>query len=180
MRNHHHRHISQLERVIRCRRNAVVGIAFGLAGSSFGVCLVLFPSLIFADHANEVVLGILVFLCGYAATLTGCGYWAKAKGWSEAIVLIGLMPLAVFFIPFVRLLVLAAPGLLSASMVMMPLVLVVVVMVLPDKSGVSRRRPSWEREQTDSLGSVTAGGASAGNRLQAGATAGVRGKAADD
>jgi len=37
---------------------------------------------------------------------------------------------------------LAAPQLLSVGMVMMPLILLVVMLVLPDKSGVSRRR-NW-------------------------------------
>ena len=149
MKSHRHRHTTHLERIIRYRKNALLGILFGVAGIATGVSLVLFRNGIFLDHANEAVLGILVFLCGYSATLVGCGYWLKAKAWNEAIVFIGLMPVGVLVIPFVRLIVLAAPGMLPVGMVMMPIVLIVVVLVLPDKSGVSNKRPVWEREGDD-------------------------------
>ena len=48
--------------------------------------------------------------------------------------------LAVLFIPFVRLIFVAAPALLAVAMVMMPLILIVVVLVLPDKSGFGKRK----------------------------------------
>jgi hypothetical protein len=144
---HSHRYGSNLERIIRCRRNALLGICFGLGGIALGVCLVIFYCGIFLQHANEVVLGIFVFLCGYCAVLAGCWWWLKAKEWNEAIVFIGLMPLAILCIPFVRLILLAAPAILPVGMVMMPLILIVVVWVLPDKSEASIPRPWWERNR---------------------------------
>jgi hypothetical protein len=144
---HRHRPRSNLERIIGYRRNAILGIVFGVAGIALGVCLVIFYFGIFSDHTNEVVLGIFVFLCGYCAVLAGCWWWLKAKACNEALVFIGLMPLAIVFIPFVRLILLAAPGMLPVGMVMMPLILVVVVLVLPDKSGASSPKAWWERNQ---------------------------------
>lgn len=132
---------SPYARIARYRRNAILGVYFGLAGIALGVLLVLFRLGMFHDRANETALGIFIFVCGYIALVSGCGWWLKAKGWTEAIVFIAFMPLVILFIPFVRLIVFAAIGLLAAAMVMAPLILVVVVFALPDKSGMSRRRP---------------------------------------
>jgi hypothetical protein len=135
---------SPIERIMRYRKKALVGVYFGVIGIGAGVVLSLFRVGIFEDHANEVVLGIFVFLAGFCGVMAGCSAWLKAKGWNEAIVFIGVMPLAVMFVPFVRILVLAS-GILPVAMVMMPIILVVVVLVLPDKSGVSRRRSAPAR-----------------------------------
>jgi hypothetical protein len=134
------RHGSNTDRIVLCRRNAVVGIVFGLVGIAAGVLLVMFRFGIFADHANEVTLGIFVFLFGYGGVITGCWWWLKAKDWVDAIVFIGLLPLGIMCIPFVRLIFVAVPALLPVSMVMMPIILVVVVSVLPDKSGWTGRK----------------------------------------
>jgi len=120
------------------RRNALLGIYFGLPGIFLGALFVIFRWGIFSDHANEVVLGMFVFLAGYAGIIAGCGYWLKAKEWNEAVVIIGLLPLGILFIPFVRLLLFADPLLLPVGMFMMALILIVVVFALPDKSGVGR------------------------------------------
>lgn len=138
-RRHSHESGSPLERVMRHRRRAVVGVYFGVIGILVGVFLSLVRVGLFADHANEVVVGIFVFLGGFCGVMIGCSAWLKAKGWNEAIVFIGVMPLAVLFVPFVRIIVLTT-GILPVAMVLMPLSLVVVVFVLPDRSGVSRRR----------------------------------------
>jgi hypothetical protein len=131
-----------LERTITFRRKALVGNCFGLAGILLGAFLVVFRCGIFLDHANEVVLGLFVFFAGYAGIITGCAYWLKAKQWNEAIVVIGLAPLAIAFVPFVRLLLFANLDLLPVGMFMTSLILVVVVFALPDKSGVGRRTHS--------------------------------------
>jgi len=131
---------SRLDRPVRLRRNAAIGIMSGLGGIAAGVLLVLFRFGIFADHADESALGIFVFVGGYLGVLAGCRWWLKAKEWNDAVVFIGLMPLAILFVPFVRLIFVAAPALLPTSMVMMPLILIVVVFVLPDKSGWTGRR----------------------------------------
>jgi hypothetical protein len=138
-------HVSPLERVVRYRRRALVGIYFGLGGIIAGALLVIFRFGIFNDHANEMVLGIMIFFCGYCAVIAGCGSWLKAKGWNDAIAFIGVMPLGVLCIPFVRLIFVAAPMLLPVGMIFMPLVLFVVVLVLPDKSGLKRSKGRLSR-----------------------------------
>jgi hypothetical protein len=137
-RRHRYSHKSHLERIIIYRRNALLGIYFGLPGIFLGALLVIFRWGIFRDHANEVVLGMFVFLGGYAGIIGGCAYWLKAKEWNEALVIIGLLPLAILFVPFVRLLLFADLLLLPVGMFMMSLILIVVVFALPDKSGVGR------------------------------------------
>ena len=100
-----------------------------------------------ATPKDEITLAIFIFIGSYCAVIAGCYWWVKAKAWNDAVVFIGLMPLTIFLIPYVRLLVFAVPQVMMAAMVMMPLILVVVVAVLPDKSGLSRRRASWERRR---------------------------------
>ena len=58
----------------------------------------------------------------------------------EAVIFIGLMPLAVLVIPYVRLIYRFVPLLLPAMMVLMPILLIGVVASLPDKSGLPKRR----------------------------------------
>jgi MFS family permease len=146
----HRLHIgeSSVGRVTRFRRNAVVAIYFGVVGIFAGVLLVLFRFGIFADHENESILGIAVFVCGYCSVIAGCGYWLKAKSWPEALVSVGMMPLIILFIPFVRLIFFFVPALLPIAMVVMPLILIVVTAVLPDRSGVSRQKPYWARSRS--------------------------------
>jgi Na+/melibiose symporter-like transporter len=130
---------SPVERIVRHRRKALVCVYFGIIGIAAALVLSLFRVGFFEDHANEVVLGIFIFAGAFCSVIAGCSAWLKAKGWNEAIAFIGVMPLAVLFVPFVRIIVLAS-GILPVAMVMMPIILVVVVLVLPDKSGLSRRR----------------------------------------
>jgi hypothetical protein len=136
---------SRIERRVRYMRNALLGIYFGVPTILFSVLLAMFRLGIFEHHSDEVSLAIFVFLGGYCAVVYGCYWWLRAKRWSEGVLLIAFMPLTIFFIPFVRLLMLQALGLLAAAMVMAPLILVVVVAALPDKSGHSRQRAPWER-----------------------------------
>jgi hypothetical protein len=131
---------SSLERRSHYRRNAFLGNYFGVSGILAGVFLVIFRTPLFMDHDNQVLLGLPVFLAGYVGVIAACRLWLKSKSWNDAIVFIALMPLGVLLIPYVRLIYLAAPMLLPAGMVMMPLILIVVVMVLPNKSGASRSR----------------------------------------
>jgi hypothetical protein len=147
-RRRRHSHKSHLERIIIFRRNALLGIYFGLPGIFLGALFVIFRWGIFSDHANEVVLGMFVFLAGYVGIIVGCGYWLKAKEWNEALVIIGLLPLAILFVPFVRLLLFADLLLLPVGMFMMALILIVVVFTLPDKSGVGRSMKHWHRSRS--------------------------------
>jgi hypothetical protein len=138
------RYVSSLERVVRYRRNALVGIYFGLPGILLAIFLVVFRVGIFSTHESEIVLGMFVFMAADFAVLAGCYYWLKAKGQNEALVFIGVMPVGVMFIPFVRIILfrlfLANPPLLVVPMVMLPLILVVVVLTLPNRLGASNRR----------------------------------------
>ena len=144
---HRHRHTSSIERVTRYKRNALLGLYFGAPGILLSVMLTLYHVGIFAEHSNEMILAIFIFLASYCAAVSGCYWWVKAKAWPEAVTFIAFMPLTVFLIPFVRLIVLANPYLLMTSMVIMPFILFIVVAVLPDKSGTSRRRASWEQRR---------------------------------
>jgi hypothetical protein len=136
------------ERRVRYKRNALLGVYFGVPTILFSVVLAIFRMGIFEEHSEETSLAIFIYLAGYAAVIWGCYWWLRAKNWSEAVLIIAFMPLIVFFIPFVRLLVLKVLGLLVAAMVMSPLILVVVVAALPDKSGHNRSRAPWERRRS--------------------------------
>jgi hypothetical protein len=146
---HRHRHDSPIERATRYKRNALPGLYFGVPGILLSILLTLFHVGVFADHENEQVLAIFVFLGSYCALISGCYWWVKAKAWHDAVVFIAFMPLTVFLVPFVRLFVLANPQLLIATMIMMSFVLIAVVAVLPDKSGTNRRRARapWEHRR---------------------------------
>lgn len=144
--HHSRRSSSPIERTVRYRRNALVGNYFGLAGIVAGLLLVVVDWGMFRDHDDEASLGLFVFLAGYCGLISGCWWWLKAKSWNETVVLIGLLPVVILFIPYVRLMFVAIPELLPVMMVMMPLILFVVVLVLPDHSGPPRRRSSWEHD----------------------------------
>ena len=136
---------SGIARVVRYRRNALLGNVLGVVGIFLGLSVVLLPPGLLADLDNEVVVGIFIFMAGYMGVITGCWWWVRAKDWVDAVVFIGLLPLAMFFVPFVRLIFVANPDLLAVPMIMMPLILLVVVWALPDKSGFARRRASRRR-----------------------------------
>jgi hypothetical protein len=131
---------SPIERKVRYKRNALLGVYFGLAGIVASVALTVMDWGLFRDHDDEISLAIFVFLGGYTGVIVGCGYWLKAKRWNEALVCIGFLPLIIMFIPFVRLIFIASPYVLPVAMLMMPLILVVVVFALPDQSTSTRRR----------------------------------------
>jgi hypothetical protein len=140
--------LSTVERTMRARSKALLWNYLGLLGVAAAVLLALFRWHIFSDHANEIILAMFVFCAGYCAVICGCWWWLRAKSWSEAVIVIGLWPLVPLLIPFVRLIFLrvllgTSPLLLLALMVLTPAMLLVVVSVLPDKSGVGRKRRSW-------------------------------------
>jgi hypothetical protein len=146
VKSHPHRYSSHLERVIHHRRNALLWIAFGLGGVVAGILLVVFPSGIFTDRRNEMALAILVFCCGYGGVIVGCWWWLKAKHWYEDLVFMGLLPLGLLFARFVRLFLLTNPQVLISGMILMPFILIVVVMMSPDKSEAAQKRPLWDRD----------------------------------
>jgi len=105
---------------------------------------VFIPLGLFQSWDNAKVAGIFVFLPSYAAIINGCWWWVKAKNWPDAVVFIGLMPLVPLVIPYVRILYLTT-GILPLMMVLMPILLIGVVAVLPDKSGMPKRK-HWDRD----------------------------------
>jgi hypothetical protein len=131
---------SQIGRIVRFRRNALVANALGVFGILLALSIIFVPIGFFASRDNACVTAIFIFIPSYAAILNGCWSWVRAKNWPGGVIFIGLMPLALPFIPYVRLIYRVAPLLLPASMVMMPIVLIVVVAGLPDKSGMSKRK----------------------------------------
>jgi len=133
---------SALEHNVRCRRNALVGIYFGVPAILASVAMEVIYFGIFAKFADQQVLGVFIFVAGYVAVISGCWWWLKAKGWNEGVVMIGVAPILILFIPFVRLIFLATPALLVTAMVMAPLVLIVVVLTLPDKNNNRHRHSS--------------------------------------
>jgi hypothetical protein len=150
--NHKSSRGSSFERTIRYRRKAIVRIYFGLFGILAGVLLVVLRIGLSSTHVNEVILGIFTFIAGYLGVISGCACWLKAKEGNEGIVFIGFMPLAIIFIPFVRLLLFAVPGLLALAMAVAPLILIVVVFCLPDRSGFKQRRR--ERQRIEDLAEI--------------------------
>jgi hypothetical protein len=146
---HRHRWLSQspIERVTQYKRNALLGLYFGVPGILLSILLTLFHVGIFADHANEMILAIFIFLGSYGAVISGCYWWVKAKAWPDLVVTIAFMPLTLLLVPFVRLIVLENPQLLLAAMLMMSFILIVVVALLPNKSKNGRRRASYEHRR---------------------------------
>jgi len=129
--------------VIRARRNALVGNFFGMAGILFSIALAVFRWGIFERHSEEVALAIFVFIVSYCSVLAGCWWWLQAKFCPEPLMLVGVAPLIIACIPFVRLIYLASPMILPAAMVMAPAILLTVVAVLRDKSCVGRKPRTW-------------------------------------
>jgi hypothetical protein len=135
---------SSIERVVRCRRNAILGNSFGAFGILVAMSLVLFPLGISEDDSNEIAIALMIFLAGYAGVIVGCFWWARAKGWPDGIVFIALMPLVPFLVPYVRIILIqivaANPDFILIPMIMAPIVLLVIMFVLPDKSGIPKRK----------------------------------------
>jgi len=135
---------SYISRVVRYRRNALVANVLGVAGVLLSLFFVFVRTGLFEDHQNDQVVGIFIFVPSYIAILYGCWWWVKAKNWPDVIIFIGLMPLAPLVIRYVRILYIQS-GLLPLMMVLMPILLIGVVAVLPDKSGIPKRK-RWDRK----------------------------------
>lgn len=136
---------SPIARNVRYRRNALVANALGVAGILLALFLFFVPTGLFVSHDNDRLIALIIFVPGYASTIYGCWWWVRSKSWHEAVVFIGLMPLGVLGIRYVRLIYVAVPLLLPASMALMPIILIGVVAVLPDKSGT----PQLQRRHRD-------------------------------
>jgi hypothetical protein len=130
---------NSIARMVRYRRNALLGNVFGLFFVLTGISIIYFPLGLCEDFEDETLLGFLIFVCGYVGVLWGCRWWLKARGWPEALIFIGLMPLVICLIPFVREVFFVAPDLLPLSLLMMTLILLVVIVTLPNRSKMSRR-----------------------------------------
>ncbi|HTB83016.1 MAG TPA: hypothetical protein VK742_05120 [Candidatus Sulfotelmatobacter sp.] len=130
---------SPIARIVRCRRNAMIYNVLGLAGILLALLLIFVRTGFFDRMDNSRAAAIWIFVPSYSAVIYGCWWWVRAKNWHEAVVFIGLMPLAVLLIPYVRLIYRLVPLLLPSSMFLMPIILLGVVAVLPDKSGILKR-----------------------------------------
>jgi hypothetical protein len=133
---------SKIARIVRYRRSALMASGFGVAGVLLALIFVFIPIGLFRSWDNAKVAGILVFFPSYAAIIYGCWWWVRAKNWPDAVVFIGLCPLAPLAIPYVRIFYVMT-GVLPLLMVFMPLLLIGVVAALPDKSGMPKRK-RWD------------------------------------
>jgi hypothetical protein len=136
----HSENQSPIARIVRCRRNALVAIYFGMGGIALALSFIFLPRGLFETRDDARAVAVLVFVPSYAAVIYGSLCWVRAKCWSDGVILIGLLPLVVLGIRYVRLIYLAVPLLLPAGMVVMPIILVGVIAVLPDKSGLPKRK----------------------------------------
>ena len=135
---------SPVAQIVRCRRNALVANVLGVTGILVALAFLFLPIGLFESHQSDQVVAIFVFIPSYAAIIYGCWWWVKAKNWPDAVVFIGLMPLAPLMVPYFRVLYLMT-GALPLLMVLMPLLLIGVVAALPDKSGIPKRK-RWDRD----------------------------------
>jgi hypothetical protein len=139
-RRRNHRHEPLLERTIRYRRNSFIWNVFGLAGIIVALLLCVLPIPVAQTTDGRHVIALFLFVPSYASVIFGCSYWVKAKSWPDAVLLIGLLPLAILFVPYVRLIYRVVPMLLPIGMVFMPVIMIGVIAVLPDKSGLPKRK----------------------------------------
>lgn len=136
---------SPIARVVRYRRNALLANSIGLAGILVALSFVFFPKGLFEQYDNARVAAIFVFVPSYVSVIYGSLCWVRAKHWPDAVIIIGLLPLVVLLIPYVRLIYLRAPLLLPMGMAFMPIILLGVIAALPDKSGLPKRQ-RWDRD----------------------------------
>ena len=137
-----HARESREQRVRRLRRNAMLWCGLGVGGIIAGASMVVFYPPTHAE-SDSWVMSLTLFLVGYSGIISGCGYWLKAKGGNENLTVIGLAPLLVLLVPFVRIFALRAivqyPMSALAVMLFFSVLLLAVVATLPDRSGVSQR-----------------------------------------
>jgi hypothetical protein len=136
----HRRDESLIARVVRLRRNAFAANVFGCVGIFFVVVTILLQIPVASTPDGNGLVRLLIFVPSYSLVIWGCANWIKAKNWPDAICLIGLLPLAVLLIPYVRLIYRLAPMAFPIGMAFMPIIMIAVIAVLPDKSGLPRRK----------------------------------------
>lgn len=136
----HHRDESPVARVIRLRRNAFAANLFGCLGILVVVATILLHIHVANTPDDNGVVRLLIFLPSYGLVIWGCANWIKAKNWPDAVCLIGLLPLVVFFIPYFRLIYRLMPKAFPIGMALMPIIMIAVIAVLPDKSGLPKRK----------------------------------------
>ncbi len=136
----HHRDESPIARIVRLRRNAFAANLFGCLGILAVVVTILLHIPVAGTRDGNGVVRLLIFVPSYGLVIWGCANWIKAKNWPDAICLIGLLPLTVLFIPYVRLIYRLAPLAFPIGMAFMPIIMIAVIAVLPDKSGLPKRK----------------------------------------
>ncbi len=136
---------SQISRIVRYRRNALAANAVGLFGILIALGCILLGSVFFERRDNALLASVLIFVPSYAAVIYGGWWWTRAKNWPDIVIIIGLLPLVVLFIPAVNSVFRLDPMLFPVGMVVMPIILLGVIAVLPDKSGMPKRK-RWDRD----------------------------------
>jgi len=123
---------SRSARRVRDRRNMIVALYLGHPIMFLGVIASVFHFRVFSD-STETAIGLFMILASYGVVILGCSWWLRAKGWDQAVLLIGLLPMLSVLIPGLRLAV-RNPIILWGSMVFMSMLLAVVIFSLPDRS----------------------------------------------
>ena len=122
---------SRSARRVRDRRNMILSLYFGFPIMFLGVTICVFN--FGFDRSIQVAIGMLMILASYGVVLLGCSYWLRAKGWDQAVLLIGLLPILCPFLPGFRLAI-RNPVILFGGMVFMSMLLAVVIFSLPNRS----------------------------------------------
>ena len=84
------------------------------------------------NQSTQTAGGMLMILASYGLVLLGCSYWLRAKGWDQKVMLIGLFPIFVPFLPGFRL-AMRNPVLMFGGMAFMSILLTVVILTLPNR-----------------------------------------------
>jgi hypothetical protein len=116
------------------RKNSFVAVPLGIIGVALGVAVILVKTHMFPDRDTQTMVGMVIYAFGYAGVFAGCWYWLRAKNWSDVIMLVGMLPFSLLFIPTVHAQVLGSIGILVTGLIMLPVILIAVVFVLPDNS----------------------------------------------
>ena len=116
------------------RKNSLVTVPLGIVGVAIGVAVILVKTRMFPDRDTQTMVGMVIYAFGYAGVFAGCWYWLRAKNWSDVIMLVGILPFGLLFIPTVHTQVTGSIGIMVTGLVMLPVILIAVVFVLPDNS----------------------------------------------
>jgi hypothetical protein len=110
----------------------ILALYLGFPVMFLGVFACVFHFRVFTE-STETAIGLFMILASYGVVILGCSWWLRAKGWDQAVLIVGLLPVLSVLLPGFRLAV-RNPIILWGSMVFMSMLLAVVIFSLPDRS----------------------------------------------